>query len=302
LWAGPESRLLKFDPSALPPYVPQINHRGSRTIKLQEPWVTVPLYSLVGRNKKGRFDVRFESPDHLRAALMVSAHTRIIVTSVTPDQVIEDFWEEHVVRSFPTKLARLGIAAMTAPNYSFMLDVPRINSLYNLSRSFRVADRLSDAGIPTILHINASTLFDWRRWADLLRAQDHLNCVCVEFQTGLQVKELGDRFFAHLAALSDAVGRAIHPIALAGTGRIKQFQNLFPRFTVVDATPFIKTMQRQKLVRVGERWKWRKEETPQGAPLNHYLAENIRQHRAVQLARAGLSPEGLGQQLLLPAA
>lgn len=302
LWAPPRAPLVPFDPSELPPYVPQINHRGSRTVALDEPWVTVPLYEVVGRDRKGRFGVRFDSPEQLRSALMVSRNTQIIVTSVTPDQIIEDFWEEHVVRNLPEKLARLGIAAMTVPNYSFMLDVSRINSLYNMSRSFRVAERLSEAGICTILHLNASTKNDWSRLADLLREQAHVNSVCVEFQTGLKKKEFGDRYFRNLVGLRDAIGRDLHPIALGGTGRIVQFRDFFPRFTVVDATPFMKTVNRQALVRVGKRWKWRKKETPLGATLNHYLATNIRLHRACQLERAGLSPEWLGQQMLLPAA
>jgi len=302
LWAPPRAPLVPFDPSELPPYVPQINHRGSRTVALDEPWVTVPLYEVVGRDRKGRFGVRFDSPAQLRSALMVSRNTQIIVTSVTPDQIIEDFWEEHVVRNLPEKLARLGIAAMTVPNYSFMLDVSRINSLYNMSRSFRVAERLSEAGICTILHLNASTKNDWSRLADVLRAQAHVSSVCVEFQTGLKKKGFGDRYFRNLVGLRDAIGRDLHPIALGGTGRIVQFRDFFPCFTVVDATPFMKTVNRQALVRVGKRWKWRKKETPLGATLNHYLATNIRLHRACQLERAGLSPEWLGQQMLLPAA
>lgn len=302
LWAPPRFPLLAFDPSELPPYVPQINHCGSRTVALDEPWVTVPLYEIVGRDRKGRYVVRFDSPEQLRSALKVSRNTQIIVTSATPDQVIEDFWAEHVVRGIPEKLANLGLAAMTVPNYSFMRDVSRINSLYNMSRSFRVAERLSEAGIATILHLNASTKKDWSRLADLFRDQSHVSSLCVEFQTGPKKKEIGDRYLAGLVGLRDAIGRELHPIALAGTGRIVQFQKIFPRFTVVDATPFMKTVHRQALVRVGNRWKWRKKETPLGATLNQYLASNIRIHRACQMQRAGLSPEGLGRQLLLPAA
>ena len=302
LWAPPRLPLTAFDPSELPPYVPQLNHRGSRTVALDEPWVTVPLYEVVGRNRRGRYVVKYDSPAQLRSALKVSRNTQIIVTSVTPDRIIEDFWAEHVVRNIPEKLACLGIAAMTVPNFSFMTDVSRINSLYNMSRSFRVAERLSEAGISTILHLNASTKKDWSRLADVFREQPHLTTVCVEYQTGPGRKEIGDRYFAGLVGMRDAIGRNLHPIALAGTGRIVQFRNSFPRFTVVDATPFMKTVHRQVLVRVGRRWKWRKKETPLGATLNHYLASNIRNHRACQLERAGLSPEGLGLQLLLPAA
>jgi hypothetical protein len=299
LCTPPQVPLVAFDASELPPYVPQINHGGSRTNALDEPWVTVPLYEVVGPDRKGRYSAKFQSPEHIRLALKVSRRTKIIVTSVAPDQVIEDFWAEHVVRSIPEQLARLGIAAMTVPNYSFMRDVSRINSLYNMSRSFRVAERLTEAGIPTILHLNASTKKDWGRFASILRDQPHISSVCVEFQTGPRIKEIGNRYFAGLVELRDAVGRELHPIALAGTGRIIEFRRCFPKFTVVDAMPFMKTMHRQTLVRVGGRWKWRKKQTPPSATLNQYLASNIQNHRACQLERAGLPLEGLGQQSLL---
>ena len=167
----PRQPLVAFNPQSLPFYIPQINHGSQRTTLLKEPWVTVPLYIVAGRDQKRRYDVRFKSGDDLRAELRLAPQTNIIVTSVTPDRYIEDFWEEHNVKRIPEKLAALRIAAMTTPNFSFMRDVPRTNSLYNLLRIFRAAEAISQAGIPTVLHLNASINKDWERWLGVLKEQ-----------------------------------------------------------------------------------------------------------------------------------
>jgi hypothetical protein len=293
--------LVGFDTRTLPPYIPQINHGASRTAQLTEPWITVPLYAVAGRDTSRRYRVRYKSGEELREALRVAPETNIIITSVTPDSYIEDFWEEHAVRDIPAQLAQLKIAAMTVPNYSFMLGVPRTNSLYNLTRIFRASEAISRAGIPTVLHLNASTKRDWEHWRDVLREQAHIQCVCVEFQTGTGKRAIGDKYFAGLVELQNAVGRDLHPIALAGCGRLVQLRQHFRSFTAVDATPFLKTMKRQVLHHASGAWKWRKQETPKGASLSRRLAENINWHRARQLQRIGVSSDGDGWQWLLAA-
>lgn len=296
----PRRPLVRFDSKALPVYVPQINHGWQRTEPLNEPWITVPLYVVAGRDVKQRYSVRFKSGHELRAALRLSPQTKIIVTSVTPDRYIEDFWAEHEVKQIPAKLADLGIAAMTVPNFSFMRDVPRTNSLYNLSRIFRAAEAISKAGIATILHLNASTKKDWQRWSGVLQEQSHLSCVCLEFQTGTSHRDVGDRYFAGLVDLQNSLGRALHPLVLAGAGRLPQLQDNFVSFTAIDATPFIKTMKRQILYCAKGFWKWRRHKTPVGGSLSHRLATNIRLHRIRQLRRIGREPENTNGQLSLP--
>lgn len=298
----PERKLLPFSSTELPPYIPQINHGGSRSSPLWEPWVTIPLYTVVGRDCRKRYFVRFRSLDELRARFHLSPHTKVILSGVAPDACIEDFWAEHVFKRILEQLAELQFSAMTVPNYSFMTDIPRTNSLYNLSRIFRMSERISEAGIPTMLHINASNPKDWDRWFGVLQEQSHVQTVSMEFQTGLRNKTLAKRFLDRLADLQQRLGRPIHPFVLGGTGQMCEFAKVFSRFTAVDATPFIKTMKRQSLEKAGTRWKWRSSFTSHGKTLNAMLATNISRHRDVQLARIGLGAERLGQQLLLPRA
>ena len=219
----------------------------------------------------------------------LAPETRVLVTSVGQDRYIEDFWENHSRFDILQRIAQLGVSGMTVPNYSFMIDVPRTNSLYNLSRIFRVAERMSEAGIATVLHLNATTKRDWERWCDVLREQHHMNCVCIEFQTGTSHHTIGDKYFSGLVQLQQSLGRQLHPLALAGGARLADLRKYFPHsFTIIDATPFLKTMNRQMLVNYREgKWKWRALETPIGAPLDQYLQDNINKHRSRLLAQIG---------------
>src|SRR5262249_49091116 len=156
----------------------------------------------------------------------------------------------------------------------------------NLSRMFRMAERISDAGIPTVFHLNASTKRDWARWHDILTEQAHMRFVALEFQTGPSQKLIGDRYFNGIVGLQESLGRSIHPLVLAGACRIKLLHEFFRgSFTVVDATPFIKTMKRQVLLQNGVQWKWRTVETKQGESLHERLATNIHLHRRRLLER-----------------
>lgn len=295
----PKRRLIDFSSALAPVYIPQVNHGGQRDQLLQEPWITVPLYVLARRDRRKRYRVRFTSGEELRRALRVTPQTRIIVTSATPDVYIEDFWAEHKIKRVLNMIAALDISAMTVPNYSFMLDVPRTNSLYNLSRIFRTSESISEAGIPTILHLNASTPKDWERWRDVLAEQSHVTSVCLEFQTGTSRKEVGDKYFERFVNLQQSLGRGLHPFVLAGGGRLKELQENFRAFTVIDATPFIKTMKRQLLHE--QCWKWRRKKTPPRASLSARLSINIERHRNRFLARLGIAQQTSSGQLLLPA-
>ena len=294
----PRSKLISYDPTDAPVYVPQINNGYRRIELLCEPWITVPLYAVAGRDRNQRYQVKFKSGEELRRALRVSPQTKIIITSVTPDRFIEDFWAEHKVRQIPEQLSALDVTAMTVPNFSFMRDVPRTNSLYNLSRIFRAAEAISAAGISTILHLNASTRRDWKRWRDVLREQSHINSICVEFQTGTHDREIGDRYFSGLVELQDSLGRRLHPFALAGGSRIVDLNANFDSFTIIDATPFMKTVKYWVLIRIAGGWKSRLYRMKVGASLSNRLKRNIESRRVRFLQRIGRDALQPGQQLL----
>lgn len=299
----PRGRVLPPAISPLPFFVPQIDHGGSRTTMLDNEVVSIPLHRIIGYDRMKRVRLLYNTPDEVRRSFKLSNKTHFIITAVCPDRWIEAFWEVHRSRLLLHGIAALSPLAMTVPNFSFMLDVPRTNNLYNFGRMFRLSERMSAAGIPTVFHLNALTRFDWNRWRDVLKDQPESKLVSLEFQTGAEHSLFGDEYFTHLVSLQDALGRALHPLMLAGAGRLRQLNDYFSSFTVIDANPFIKTMKRQVLRKWGIKWQWRLEPTLQGTSLSPRLVQNIAAQRARYSERLGLAEIGGGrQQLLLPAA
>lgn len=299
----PRGRVLTPNAFPLPIFVPQIDHGGSRTTLLDEKVVSIPLHRIITQDRLKRARMLYNTPEEVRRNFKLSQRTQFIITSVCPDRWIESFWEVHRSRHLLDSIAALRPLAMTVPNFSFMLDVPRTNNLYNFGRMFRLSERMTSAGIPTVFHLNALTQFDWNRWRDVLKEQPESKLVSLEFQTGAEHKHFGDEYFAHLVSLQDVLGRALHPLMLAGAGKLRELDGCFDSFTVIDANPFIKTMNRQVLRKWGAKWKWRPEPTLPGTSLSPRLVQNIAAQRARYNERLGLAAEGGGRQrLLLPAA
>jgi hypothetical protein len=239
----------------------------------------------------------------MREGLMLSRETEVIVTSVGYDQPLEDFWAEHVKRDVLTHLAALKIRAMTVPNFSFMSDVPRINSLYNLTRMHRLAERMTAANIPTVMHLQACTHWDWRQWATILRDQPTMNVVAMEFQTGARRQKVGNKYYGGLVELQDHLGRSLHPIVIGGSGRVRDLAQHFDSFSVVDATPFMKTVYRQEILAARQSAETNcPHSTEPGASLSGLLAHNIASRRARLLQKVEESGAQFGTRILMPSA
>jgi hypothetical protein len=59
----------------------------------------------------------------LRDKFRLRADARVVVSSVAPDEEIEDFWSYRSVTDVTAHLAKPEIAAMTTPNLSFATNV-----------------------------------------------------------------------------------------------------------------------------------------------------------------------------------
>jgi hypothetical protein len=155
---------------------------------------------------------------------------------------------------------------------------------------FRLAERLTEAGIPVVLHLQASTRFDMSRWRDVFQMQPSANYVTLEFQTGPSNKEIGDRYYFGLRGLQEGLGRPLHPLVVAGGGRIRDLRKDFRTFSVIDSVPFMRTMKRRVLKAIpGGGWRWSKELTPEGELLDTRLVNNIGSYRKRMLDGLGIS-------------
>lgn len=226
--------------------------------------------------------------ERLRAWYRVRPDARIVVSSVAPDEVIEDFWSYRDVTDVVAQLAKLEIAAMTTPNFSFFTNVARTHTLFSRKRIVIVAEELSAAGIPTILHVNAETDADWDFWGDVLAGFPAIRHLSKECQTGNRNRALGLWALDQIDRLQDRLGRKLHPVIVGGAQYVPVLSSRFDDYTIMDSHPFMTAAHRQELVPWGGRLRknQRRAETIDellDGNERHYVAMLERQHqRAAQ--------------------
>jgi hypothetical protein len=216
----------------------------------------------------------------------------MLAIGAAPDRYLELLWQHHRTCDVFPELAALGFAAVTTPNFSYFLDAPRPQILYNFRRILLTAERMSAAGIKVVPHLNALTIFDWQLWISALREHTEINAVAVDFQTGLRSPALGMPFIQKLRELEQRLSRKMHVVALAGGQYVKTFRDMDATFTLVDAEPFLKTLHRKK---IGEDKLIENIHTLDGDPLDELLEENLRKKER----RIALRWQSQGDQYLL---
>lgn len=265
--------------TGLPRYIPQLQNRTSfrRSRLLDTSVVALRLFDVIGRRSDGTYGPRFTTASALRRAYKLRQDTRILLVGVDKDLPIELFWEEHQVAGIAQAIVDLGIIGVTIPNFSYFTCVPRIQILRNLKRLLLVTERLSKAGIPVAIHLNANTDADWKFWTEFFRAHPECSVLTMEFQTGSRSNgEFGKECYANLVAMQREIGRPIHPIFVGAARFYRDAVNDFASFTVIDSQPFMQALGRQKLVQDSAgRWVWVSSPTPKRAPLDDLIENNM---------------------------
>src|ERR1017187_3314084 len=228
-----------------PRYIPTLYHGFNYARPLDVDWIAIPLHILFRSHADGSMVPIAKTPRRLRELFGVRPNTKIILTGVGPDQGIEDFWGVHQTDDFLPLLRQLEIQLFSVPNYSFFTNAPPPHNRYNRSRILRVAERMVDAGIVSVLHLNAIYEDEWKDWETLLTQHPEITLVCLEFQTGYTRRIVGDRAFHRLVKLQRAVGRPIHPILIGGARYAAELGTHFVSSTIIDAQAFMQTFHRK---------------------------------------------------------
>jgi hypothetical protein len=143
-----------------------------------------------------------------------------------------------------------------------------------------MTEYFSNCGIGVILHIHALTRSDWKFWELVLSRHSNVKFVTHEFQTGGQKWNDGVAFLERVAAMQDSLNRPLHMVAIGGGQFAPVLARLFAQFTIVDSTPFMKTLKRQRLIpRAVRRPAWRRQRTDPGEFLDDLLFHNVVMYR-----------------------
>ncbi|HRI72111.1 MAG TPA: DUF4417 domain-containing protein [Polyangium sp.] len=293
--------LRAFEPTNLPEYLPIIQHGGKRRIPLDAPIVGVPTFKILQWYPGSeRLRPIVNSAELLRESFRLRRDCRLILISVAKDPQIEQLWSRYRKDEIATALRELNVEGMTVPNFSFFEDAPYIHNVWNRWRMIRVAETLSAAGIAVIPHLNALHSTDWDYWTGYLQEHPNIRCVVKEFQTGNAKPRYAREAIASLRRLEQRLGRGLHPILVGAGFVLGEAKASFPRFTLADSNPFMKTVNRREFtVAVGGRRKWLPLQIEQQVILDPLLATNL--SRYTQWVTAKQSRHfSISEQLTLP--
>lgn len=266
--------LLPLCHERLPSYIPMVRHGSRRSVPFPGTFAALSLEDMVRGSRTGYRPIEL-SADGIRSRFQLRQDAKLLVVSVARDRILERYWALRSTHRVPAMLAKLGVMAVTIPNFSWFQDAPRPHTLWNRRRMEIVAREFSDAGISVVPHLNSIQPEDWEHWHDLLIRQPDIRYVAKEFQTGLRVRAVGEAAIHDLAQLQDNVGRPLHPIVVGGAGYARIFRKYFEAITVVDSQPFMKSVFRRNRASNGQ---W--ELQAQHRSIETLLESNVNSHAA----------------------
>lgn len=268
----------------LPAYVPLVYHASKRMVDFAPAAVALPLYALLDRRIGA---LKYTERTALCRAFRISTSTAIVLTGTAYDFPLERWWEYGEKRTAMLRgLARLGIAAVTTPNYSLFTDVPRWDNLHAMKRIAICWQEMVAAGLATALHVNARSIQDWRRWRDFVGDRPEVNCIAFEFATGAGKAPRLSWHANQLCGLANEVRRPLTLIVRGGTAVLEQLRAAYADVCLLDPTPFLKAVHRQ-MARYpqngGPRWR-------SMAGSDRETVAGLLEHNYLTLAR--MSPSG----------
>lgn len=230
---------------SLPRIVPWIDGRGCLAGGLRLPMAAVPLRHLFS-HKTGRALTR--DRNQLAARFAVTPETPLLVTGVSFEQPIEDYWGKARATSFLDDLAALSPALVTTPNFSLFSDKPREDNLYNMKRIAICWHELAIRKIPTALHLNARTDRDWVRWQEFLVAHPEINAVAFEFGTGAAARARSQWHLRHLLAVADGAKRALTLVVRGGRTLLHEMRAHFGQVAFIATDPLMRARKSRLLI------------------------------------------------------
>lgn len=260
--AEPKERL--FMPASS--IVPTVYHSASRNQTASSKSVCLRLSDLYSF-KSGK--VRFDSREELCRSFRIREDAEIILSGVDHDRRIEPWWRLGERRQTTiTGLRKLDIDLVTTPNFSMILDRPRMDDLHSMKRIAIVHEEFSRFGLPAAIHVNGRTDRDFKRWSEFLAQRPTIHQIAFEFSTGNGRSDRLPLYLDWLSNLPDAAGRPLDIFVRGNPTTIPVLRGIFRRVCYIETTSFMRTTKRRQAVRLGnQRLTWQKHPTKPGDDL-----------------------------------
>lgn len=258
---------------------PLIYHGSRRGSPLQASVLALRLRDLIDYKHR---TVRDASRAALCERFGVDSASTIVVSGVDKDSFVERWWslgEDR--RSILDGFATLGISVVTVPNFSVLLDRPRMDDMHAMKRIAICFAELQEAGIAGALHPNGRTPRDFERWSAFVAERPEVETLAYEFITGPRLKDRKPFHIASLTRIAREAGRPLNIIVRGDPDVVPLLRPHFRNVLYLDTMSFMKTQKRFSAVRSSNSGlTWEAAPTPVGAPLDRVLQHNVDERAA----------------------
>lgn len=256
---------------------PLIYHGSGRLIQSNGTLFSVRLADLVNfRTGALRFNSRLDLATHFR----IPERATLIVSGVDHDHRIEPWWSLAERRSTIIRgMKSLGVAAVTTPNFSVLLDRPRPDDLHAMKRIAIVFEEFQREGIACALHPNGRTFRDFERWGVFISERSEVALLAYEFITGPRRKARVQFHLDQLSSIAEKCSRPLDIIVRGDPEIIPILRQSFRHVIYIETTSFLKTVQRQRAIRMSNAGlSWRSHTLSPETALDELLAHNQSEH------------------------
>lgn len=259
--------------------IPLVYHGGRRGRPLAQSVFALRLADLIDFRSG---ELRFRTRGELCRAFQVDSSGQIVLTGVNHDHLIEPWWAlGDARRRLIQGMRMLGIAAVTAPNFSLVLDNPRTNDLHAIKRIAITFAEFQEGGIPCAVHCHGRTSHDFERWRKFIAEREEVSMVAYEFTTGPGTALRKHFHLSELGRLAQGARRDLDIIIRGDPQVIPSLRRYFRKVIYIDTTAFMKTMKRQRAERVSNsRLEWISSPTAVGEDIDTLFDHNISEQTA----------------------
>lgn len=222
-------------------HITLVEGRIGKARPIEMPLVAIPLsHAIRGRGEL----LRAKTKDELIRDHGISPKMGWVLTGTEDDRYVERIWKLPNHRTIFKNLVEAGAVFATSPNFSLYADVPRHDNLHAMKRIAWMWYLMNEAGLPTALHVNGRTDFDFERWAQFIVSHTEVTAIAFEFLTGAKSDMDSERYIGRLASLQKCVGRPLTLVLRGSTKIAHQLEKVFNRVILLDATPYFRAVHR----------------------------------------------------------
>jgi hypothetical protein len=190
---------------------------------------------------------RFNDRNALCQYFGIDLTTPIVLTGTAMDKTLERWWSlGNQRRAAIANIRSLGILAATTPNYSVFSDVPRWDNFHAMVRIGICWQEMTEAGVPTALHVNARAQIDWRRWTEFVQQRPEIRAIAYEFATGAAGRIRMAYHVDELRHLADRVDRPLTLVVRGGRTALPSLRQSYSQVSMLDSSTYMRTVNRSR--------------------------------------------------------